>query len=159
MIRLRFSAGIGPAAWLVRSWTGSWCAHVGFDLGEGWTLDATPEHGVAKRRATDDATTLYFDVRGNEKEILPHAFGQISKPYDFKGALGLGLHRDWQDPGHWFCSELVAWAFNQGGNRLLRTEHMDRISPRDLLLSPRLIPVKNGGMGAATPRAARGNLA
>ena len=38
---------------------------------------------------------------------------QIGKPYDKTGALGLGLHRDWQEDDAWWCSELIPWAAQQ----------------------------------------------
>lgn len=46
------------------------------------------------------------------------------------------LRRRWQDNDAWFCSELVAWAFEAGGRSLFR-EHAWRITPRDLYL-PRI---------------------
>ncbi len=143
MIRLRFSAGTGPAALLVRTVTWSWCAHVGFSLNDGFVLDATPEHGVDIRKTVDDSTTLYFDVDVPHEPIMAVAMTQIGKPYDFRGCLGIGLHRDWQDEGYWFCSELVTWVCLKAGFPILRVDHVDRITPRDLLLSPHLIPVQH----------------
>lgn len=142
MIRLRFSRGTGPAGALVRAATWSWCAHVGFALDGGWVLDATPAAGVALRQAVDDASTRYFAVPEPSQRVLTLALSQEGRPYDWRGALGIGLHRDWQDEGRWFCSELVAWAFAAAGNPLLRTDHLDRITPRDLLLSPLLTPME-----------------
>lgn len=31
---------------------------------------------------------------------------QIGRPYDTFGCIGLGLHREWDDPESWWCSEL-----------------------------------------------------
>lgn len=65
------------------------------------------------------------------------ARSQVGKPYDLTGILGIGLHRDWQETDSWFCSELVAWAFAQGGTPLFRPEAMHRITPQHLwMLSP-----------------------
>ncbi|MGZ5029020.1 MAG: YiiX/YebB-like N1pC/P60 family cysteine hydrolase [Methylobacter sp.] len=65
------------------------------------------------------------------------ARSQVGKPYDLTGILGLGLHRDWQETDSWFCSELVAWAFAQGGTQLFRPEAMHRVTPQHLwMLSP-----------------------
>ena len=150
MIRLRFSAGVGPAAVLVRGVTWSWCAHVGFALG-GHVLDATPEYGVSLRAITPGDDDAYFRVNINpdlSEKVLDMAGTQIGKPYDFRGALGVGLHRDWQDENRWFCSELVAWAFKEAGYPILRTEHLSRITPRDLLLSPLLIRERGGRVAA-----------
>src|SRR5487761_1504425 len=44
---------------------------------------------------------------------------QLDKPYDFSAiwafALGRLTDRNWRDRRAWFCSELDAWAFEQGG--------------------------------------------
>ena len=141
MVTLRFSAGTGPAAMLVRAVTWSWCAHVGFKLKDGTVLDATPEYGVSIREAADDETTIYFKVNVPQERVMEHALTQVGKPYDFIGALGVGLHRDWREQDHWFCSEFVAWSLEKAGYPLLRTNHINRITPQNLLLSPRLIPV------------------
>lgn len=141
MIVLRFSAGNGPAATLVRAVTWSWSAHVGFSLG-GHILDATPELGVEIRPTPKDDDGVYFRVEIEpdlSHRVINLAAEQIGKPYDFVGAFGVGIHRDWQNEGKWFCSELVAWSFLHAGYPLLRTEHLSRITPRDLLLSPMLI--------------------
>lgn len=55
--------------------------------------------------------------------------------------LGLLMHRDWQEEDRWFCSELVAWAFTQGGSPLFRREAMHRITPQHLwMLAPEPSP-------------------
>lgn len=62
---------------------------------------------------------------------------QVGKPYDLSALFGLLMHRDWQEDDRWFCSELVAWAFAQGGSPLFRPEAMRRITPQHLwMLSP-----------------------
>lgn len=137
MIRLRFSRGSSAAAALVRAWTWSWCAHVGIALDNGYVVDATPELGVALRQVEDDPTTRYFRVDAPFGPVIDRAFSQLGKPYDWVGALGLGLHRDWQHEGQWWCSEFAPWCF-QPVRPLLRTEGRCRITPRDLLLSPHL---------------------
>lgn len=70
-------------------------------------------------------------------DAIKAARSQVGKPYDLAGILGIGLHRDWQETDSWFCSELVAWAFVQGGTPLFRPEAMHRITPQHLwILSP-----------------------
>jgi uncharacterized protein YycO len=160
VITLRFSRGTGPAAALVRAVTWSWCAHVGIALNNGWVVDATHEHGVATRRAVDDDSTRYFTVSA-PYAVLDHAYSQVTRPYDWRGALGIGLHRDWRRTNAWFCSELVAWAFEAAGFPLLRADHIDRVTPRDLLMSPLLIPLPvsaGGGRSVPTLRTTREGL-
>lgn len=170
-ILLRFSRGSGTAAWVVRCFTWSWCAHVGFKIvGDDRVLDATPERGVAYRVAKDDRSTRYFRVDLSADIVADaHAWAarHIGLSYDWGGALGIGFHQDWHHPRSWFCSELVAASFEQAGLPLLRADWIDRITPRDLLLSPYLIPLKakpgspadvksaGGGKDASTSLAAR----
>jgi hypothetical protein len=49
------------------------------------------------------------------------------------GVLGIAFRRAWQSTAAWFCSELVAWAFQSAGTSLFRTE-VWRITPRDLYI-------------------------
>lgn len=68
----------------------------------------------------------------NEGAAIAAARSQIGKPYDWTALFGLLLHRDWQEDDSWFCSELVAWAFQQAGSPLFRPEAMHRITPQHL---------------------------
>ena len=72
------------------------------------------------------------DIPSNDESVLVAARSQIGKKYDLTGMLGLSLHRDWQDDSAWWCSELVAWALQQGGTKLFRDEVMHRVTPQDL---------------------------
>lgn len=148
-VLLRFSRGQGLAAAVVRAETWSWCAHVGFKLEDGHVLDSTPELGVAIREAKDHKGTRYYRVDAPAEvvhEALVWAKFQVGRPYDWRGALGIGFHRDWHDHHHWFCSELVAAAFEEAHHPLLRTGHLDRVTPADLLMSPYLIPLSAAGI-------------
>ena len=70
-------------------------------------------------------------------EIIAAARSQVGKGYDLTALFGLLARRDWQEPDKWFCSELVAWAFSQGGSPLFRPEAMHRITPQHLwMLAP-----------------------
>ena len=75
---------------------------------------------------SDDQYTLIYDFLKK----------QDGKPYDKTSILGFIIHRDWKSDDSWFCSELVAAAFLEAGIALLRTTDVNRISPRDLSLSP-----------------------
>lgn len=70
--------------------------------------------------------------------VIVAALSQVGKPYDVPGVLGIGFRRRWQDADSWFCSELVAWAFEAAGAPLFRVEAW-RITPRDVYL-PRHTP-------------------
>jgi uncharacterized protein YycO len=70
--------------------------------------------------------------------VIAAARSQVGKPYDWRALLGFLVHRDWAQTNAWFCSELVAWSFGQGGCPLFRPEEQDRVTPQDLwMLEPR----------------------
>ena len=69
--------------------------------------------------------------------VIAAAASQIGKPYDYTAILGLGLRRDWQEEDAWFCSELVAWAFQHAGDPLFRADCLRRVTPQHLwMLAP-----------------------
>jgi len=141
---IRFSRGTGVAGWAVRSYTWSRFAHVGFLLAPGIVLDAAPGSGVSVREqpALDGDALFRADVPDAVVDAaVTWARNQVGARYDYIGVLGLGLHRNWRDESHWWCSELVAAAFEHAGHPLLNAKFLSRISPQDLLLSPYLIPV------------------
>lgn len=140
MITLQFSTKRLPFAWLVRKATWSPFSHVDFVLPDGRLLGARGMGGVDIREAEHYSRCERFQVKA-PADVLHIAVNQVGRPYDWAGILGWGLHRDWQDQERWFCSELIAWAFQQAGHPLLRTPKVWRITPRDLLLSPHLVKV------------------
>lgn len=68
----------------------------------------------------------------NPAAMIAAARSQIGKPYDKTGALGLGLHRDWQDDDAWWCSELIPWAAAQAGEPWFQSKAIHRITPQHL---------------------------
>lgn len=140
MIILQFSAESNPGSWAIRKFTWSPYSHVDGILPDGRWLGARFDGGVQARKPYPVSRSVRFAVAAPDA-VLDAAMSQIGKPYDWRVFLSFALHRDWQDPGAWFCSELWAWAFQECGRPLLRADHLDRITPRDLLLSPYLEPV------------------
>lgn len=76
-----------------------------------------------------------YDHR-NPDGMIAAVRSQIGKPYDKLGALGLGLHRDWQDDNAWWCSELLPWAAAQAGDPWFMPQVMHRITPQHLWMRP-----------------------
>jgi len=72
----------------------------------------------------------------NPEGMINAVRSQIGKPYDKTGALGLGVHRDWQDDDAWWCSELVAWAAQQAGDPWFMPQASHRITPQHLWMRP-----------------------
>lgn len=72
----------------------------------------------------------------DERAVIAFAESQNGTGYDFWGALGLGLHRDWQDPSSWWCSEFVAAALLAGGAKLFRDRSIRRVTPEHMFMLP-----------------------
>lgn len=148
---IRFSGdGLGIASKVIQAATWSWCSHVELEAPDNPALvrllGALPGPGVCFRSmpVEPEPRVERYRVIGGERvqnAVWDAACSQRGAPYDWSGVFGFGLHRDWAEPGSWFCSEFVAWCWEKAGLPLLRADHVSRISPRDLLMSPLLIPV------------------
>lgn len=97
----------------------SW-SHCGIVTPEMTVIEAAAFHGVIERPYADFiAGVSRYSVKAIEVEsdalAISWARSQIGKPYDWWGAVGLGLHREWGQPDAWFCSELVEAACMAGG--------------------------------------------
>jgi uncharacterized protein YycO len=84
--------------------------------------EASMLHGV--RCALRDDALAGMVVVGRVKYSVPDAdaglnwlVSQCGKPYDWRGALGLGLtpYRDWAEDDTWYCYELAAGALRAAG--------------------------------------------
>jgi uncharacterized protein YycO len=142
-IMIRFVTCDDIVSALIRQHT--WCdySHVEFVLDDGATLGAHADRGVAVRPANYDSftkiDTFVVPMTVEQKfEIMSFANAQIGKAYDMTAIAGIVFHRDWRNKNQWFCSELVAAAFEQALPLLNVPSSVDRITPRDLLLSLRL---------------------
>jgi len=145
-ILLRFSNTKSFNSKIVQFGTRFWASHVDFITPDGKLLGAVPGEGVILRdenRLENDRVEIYSVKCNSFKD--PHtspikiASKYIGRKYDWLGILGWTFNRDWEDDNRWFCSELVAFAFKQCGDDIINTNFkIWRITPRDLLLSPRL---------------------
>lgn len=151
MVILRFSASRSRSARAIQLWTWSWPSHVDFELPDGTLLGAVPGQGVSLRKIDGTAGKLGREIRVERyavhlpliasTTVIEQAMGQLGKPYDWKAIGGMLLRHDWQSEDKWFCSELVTWSFKQAGHSILQADHLNRITPRDLLLSTQLRPI------------------
>lgn len=101
-------------------------------------IEASALHGVRARPLADllaDSSEYeVVEIPARDPEaVLGAARTQLRKPYDWWGVLGFAFRRRWQEDDAWFCSELVAGAFDRGGSPLVRVDAW-RITPRDLYL-------------------------
>jgi len=130
-----------PLSWLIRAGSWSRWSHVAVVDGD-HIIEAIAIHGVVRtplttRQKQDPSWVISSLPCMNPQAVVDAALSQVGKPYDYTGVLGVGLHRDWQQSDSWFCSELVAWAFTQGGSALFRQNASRRVTPQDLwMLQP-----------------------
>ena len=151
-VRILFCSNRNPLSVVIRASTWSRWSHVALVDGES-VIEATGLHGVRRAplwdvlsHAVDHA---FVDIPANDPAgIIEAAASQIGKPYDYSALLGLALHRDWQRENAWFCSELIAWAFEQNKQPLLRSEVLRRVTPQHLWMLP---PALGVDLHAATP--------
>lgn len=125
----------------IRTFTWSRWSHVALIDGYG-AIEATPPDGVV---VNDTEVVLMrsseFELVelpcSNPEAVRAAAASQVGKPYDYTALMGLALRRDWQEEDAWFCSELIAWAFEQAGEPLFRAECLRRVTPQHLwMLGP-----------------------
>lgn len=135
MITLQFSSKGTIGSKVIQWITWSDYSHVDFVLPEGRLLGARGD-GVKIREDYGNYERVKRVQADAPDSVIHRALSQLHTPYDYAALLGLTFRRDWENPHAWFCSELVAWAFEEEGHPLLREIPSSRITPRDLLLSP-----------------------
>lgn len=129
-----------PLSWAIRACTWSRWSHVAIIDGES-IIESVALKGVIESHISD---RIHKDSRWRIAElpcddpaaVIACARSQIGKPYDYTAVVGLGLHRVWKDADSWFCSELVAWAFDSAGLPLFRADALQRVTPQHLWMLP-----------------------
>lgn len=130
-----------PLSWVIRAGSWSKWSHVALIDGSD-VIEAAAPVGVvrtplAERQQRDPTWAIATLACRDRAAIIAAAATQLGKPYDYTGVIGIGLHRDWQEDDSWFCSELVAWAFEQGGSPLFRADATRRVAPQAIwMLAP-----------------------
>ena len=122
---------------MVRRVTRSWATHAEFIDTTAGTAFGAYLSGVRTRPI--DYAKFEREERftaPNIAEAYAWAQTQSGKRYDYSAIFGIFLDREWRDDTRWFCSELVAAAFEKTNTPLLNPNAETwRITPRDLLLS------------------------
>jgi len=150
MITVQFSGTNHIASRVIQYTTNSWANHVDFVLPDGVLLGAV---AVANKLngAKTKSGVVYHDMYPLNKyerveryevdapdTVLDYAISQLGKPYDWRGVLNIVIrNEDWFDDQRWFCSELIAAAFEHAESPLVRGV-ASRITPAILLFSTRL---------------------
>lgn len=138
-IRLLFITNNLPVSVLLRVFTWSDWSHVAAIMEDGETaIDATMLHGVSQRPLSAVTKGSKYAIREYEcaRPDKFYAFlrEQVGKPYDFSGVFGIGLHRNWQDPENWFCSEIQACGLAIGESPRFANDQW-RVTPQNLWMA------------------------
>lgn len=123
-------------------------SHAGFYLSASHAYLSAQLRGGVRVRWTDGIkypekfSAIAFYTAPKVEEAYNWARGQVGKPYDWTAITGLALNRNWREDDSWFCSELVAAAFEAVGAPLF-AEGMCawRVTPRDLTTSLAVKPI------------------
>ena len=140
---LRFITEKDFSSWAIRWFTWSDWSHVDFALPSGKFLGARLDGGVQIRPhdyiKPSDFCYAYVTVE-DPRRIYGWATSQIGKPYDWRAIAGFLPRENWHDPGHWFCSELVAQAFQLKDEPIV-DRMASRVSPQTAFESVRMVKV------------------
>lgn len=139
-VQVQFATEADPISWAIRFFTWSDISHVDLVLPDGSLLGARASGGVERRQpgyATFSKTSRYSVTvpASVAVKLFNLAEAQEGKKYDFSAIMGFIFRRDWREDDSWFCSELVAWCFEQAGHPIIQTYELNRVSPRDLTTS------------------------
>lgn len=140
-VAILFSTTSNPFSWLIRALTWSRWSHVSIVDGDS-IIQAHALHGVIRTPLAEAIETakrveLVRLPARDPAAVISAAASQIGKPYDWTALAAWLLRRDWQEPDSWFCSELVAWAFDKGRSALFRPDILQRVTPEHLaMLAP-----------------------
>lgn len=136
-VRVIFTRRRHPGSLLLRAFLWSAWSHCALIDGE-HIIEAAATGGVkfrplAELQAESSHWTIVDIPAADPSAVLQAALAQVGRGYDWLGVLGIGFRRRWQDDDRWFCSELIAYAFEVAGSPLFRGTPW-RITPRDLFL-------------------------
>lgn len=133
-MRVIFCRSKSISSWLVRVFSWSTWSHVVLVTPSGSCIEArwprVREVAMADILEDNDVVVTSDLPCAHPDLAASWARSQVGKRYDLMAVLGVALHRDWRDDHEWFCSELVAEAFEEGGSPLFRPETIQRVTPQ-----------------------------
>ena len=158
-IVLQFSTSTALASELIRRLSHSPFSHIDIMLADGNLLGASDQgkhgkviQGNPRGVAIRPPDYQEFGIRRRlvintpvAQAIVDSAMQEIGKPFDdsaLREFLSDAIVRDWRKPTKWFCSELIAHAFDEAGYwaPMRLNVPKNRISPADFLMLLTLDP-------------------
>ena len=139
MIQLQFSTQRAFSSACIRWFTDSPVSHVDVVMPDGSLLGSLSDGGVQIRPSeyANWSKVIVAEVDADFDAIWTFLKAQIGKPYDRTAIVSFALSRNWREDDSWFCSELVAAAFESAGLPLKNPNWpFAKVTPADLLKSP-----------------------
>lgn len=137
MIYLLFTARKNIGSKVIRLATWSKWSHVALLCSDGSVIESVGKYGVRRVKFSEAvkgafrySIVQFKDI--DERELIKVLETQLEKGYDYPGAIGIGLHGNWQKDNRWVCSELLAWGFQEINKPLFRKEEIRKVSPQHL---------------------------
>lgn len=137
MVRLIFTRKNTIGSWLIRIFTWSKWSHVGFICRDRTVIEAVGFHGVRRVSMAESVkgATKYAIVDFKNIDSIPIENILVTKlgnKYDYLGAIGMGLHKKWENKNKWVCSELINWGFNENKTPLFRADEEFKITQQNI---------------------------
>jgi uncharacterized protein YycO len=134
--------GRGIISWSIRWFTRSQYSHAAIQVQSGQIFEAWQGAGVrvTTLRSWKDVDVFEVDVTLEQRQKI-HEFleGELGCGYDYWGIWGFVSRQPRRSNKKWFCSELVAAAFEEAGISLLGNNTPSwAVSPAMLATSPLL---------------------
>lgn len=138
-MKILFTRRRAIGSWIIRFVTWSVYSHVDIILDDETVVGAIAGKGVCKTALSQrlakasDAVMVTIPVELNA-DVIAFISEQMGKPYDWFGAIGIGLMQDWQHHDKWSCAEFIYAVMVQGGYVPYDLKYYHRITPQHLLM-------------------------
>lgn len=134
-MKVIFTSSNLPLALAIRFMTGCKWHHCGVIYNDDLVIEASAIKGVRGVPLDDFKSRGDFVIinvpTNDEQASQEFLFRQLTKGYDWAGALGYPFRLDWQNKDKWYCSELVAIAAKRGKSPIVRND-VRSVTPRDI---------------------------
>lgn len=138
-VKLALVDSKGPFSSVIKWRFGGPFSHTALLLDNTTIQEATFQGGVHKAslkslKARSNSGIIVKVPVKNRDSVFALADLIDGAPYDFKGALGIGFNRNWQESSDYWCSEANYFCIHGAGNEYYRKESLTFIAPIHLYM-------------------------